>query len=72
MAGIVPGLDHQFMDPFHFIIQGPVQSDDPSLYIHDKVAVRVTLTPVDFVKDQTVITLILIRCNYLQRCEKLH
>lgn len=67
MAGVIPGLDHQFMDPLHFIIQGPIQSDDPRLNIHDKEAVRVTLTSVDFIKDQTIIALILICCKDLKR-----
>lgn len=67
MTGVVPGLDHQFMDPFQFIIQGPIQCDDPRLDIHDEVAVWVTLTSVDFIEDQTIITIILICCKHLQR-----
>lgn len=60
MAGIIPGLDHQFMDPLQFIIQGPIKSDNPRLDIHDKVAVRVTLTAIDFIQDQAVISFVLI------------
>lgn len=60
VAGIVPGLYHQFMDPLQFIIQGPVQSDNPGLDIHDKVTVWVTLTAVDFIQDQAIISFILI------------
>lgn len=60
VAGIIPGLDNQFMDPLQFIIQGPVQSDNPGLHIHDKVAVWVTLTTVDFIQDQAIISFVLI------------
>lgn len=65
VAGIIPGLDHQFMDPLQFKIQWSIQSDDPRLDINDEVTVRVTLTPVDFIKNQTIITLILICCKHL-------
>lgn len=57
------------MDPFQFIIQGPIQRDDPRLDIHDEVAVWVTLTSVDFIKDQTIITIILVCCKHLDERE---
>lgn len=61
VAGIISRLDHQFMDSLQFVVQGPVEGNDTRFDIHDKVAVRVTLAPVDFIKDQTVISLIFIR-----------
>lgn len=65
MTGVIPGLDHQFMDPLQLIVQGPVEGNDAGFDIHDKVAIRITLAPVDFIKDQTVIALIFICCKYL-------
>lgn len=65
MTGVIPGLDHQFMDPLQLIVQGPVEGNDARFDIHDKVAIRITLAPVDFIKDQTVIALIFICCKYL-------
>lgn len=69
MAGVIPGLDYQFMHPLQLKVQGPVESDNPRLHIHDKVALRVTLAPVDFIEHQTIIALIFICCKHLQRQE---
>lgn len=67
VAGIIPGLNYQFMNPLELIVQGFIQSDDSSLYVNDKVAFRVTLTSVDFIKHQTVIAFVLVCGKHLQR-----
>lgn len=65
VTGIVSGLDHQFMDPLEFVVQGPVEGNDARFDVHDKVAFRITLAPVDFIQDETVIPLIFICGKYL-------
>lgn len=65
MTGIIPGLDHQLMDPLQLIVQGPVEGNHARFDVHHKVAIGITLAPVDFIQHQAVIALVFICGKYL-------